>query len=372
MRSLLLFSWLTLTTLQGVVAKESVVVTPFGKTADGKKVDQFTLTAANGMVAKIITRGATLRAFEMPDKAGKVDDVLLGFDDVAGYESDANQYFGCTTGRVCNRIAGAAFELDGTTYRLFANDGPNTLHGGNGKSLDKVVWKGEAVDVADGVAAEFTFFSPDGEEGFPGNLHITVRYALLNDGSLVIHYNATTDMRTPVNVTNHAYINLSGAGAPTVLDHQLQIDADEYTPTNDLLIPTGELASVSNSPLDFRQSTVIGKRIESLTSTPALGYDHNFALSSPAGEVRQVAVLRHPSNGRVLTIKTDQPGLQFYSGNFLKGQIGKDKKTYAHRSALCLEAQHFPNAVNQPTFAPIWLDPGKTYKQTTVYHFSVQ
>ncbi len=353
-------------------AAGTVAVEPFGKTAQGKPVDQYVLTSANGYVAKIITRGATLRSFIMPDRDGNMADVLLGFDDVAGYESDSNQYFGCTVGRVCNRIGGASFELDGQTYKLFANDGENTLHGGNGNSFDKVVWKGSTVEVEKGVAAEFTYFSPDGEEGFPGNLHATVRYVLTDDGSLVISYRATTDSRTPVNLTNHAYFNLSGAGAATVLDHQLRIDADGYTPTDATLVPTGQVDTVKNTPLDFRKPTVIGERIDSLTETPSIGYDHNFALSTPAGSIREVAVLSHATNGRSVTVLTDQPGLQFYSGNFLKGQTGKEGKSYAYRSAVCLEAQHFPDAVHHPEFAPIWLDAGKTYKQTTIYKFSAK
>lgn len=349
-----------------------VTVEPFGKTADGTEVQQFVLSGKNGSTAKIITRGATLRSFTMTDDSGKVDDVLFGFDTVAGYESDANQYFGCTVGRVCNRIGGASFELNGQTYKLFANDGENTLHGGNGRSFDKVVWKGEKVEVEDGVGAEFSYFSPDGEEGFPGNLHATVRYVLSDDGALAITYKATADKETPVNLTNHAYFNLSGAGAPTILDHVLMIDADSYTPTDDGLIPTGEIKSLEGSPLDFRKPTAIGDRIDSLTNTPAIGYDHNYVLSSKSGKVRKVAVLRHPSNGRSVTVLTDQPGLQFYSGNFLKGQSGKDGKTYAYRSGLCLEAQHFPDSVHHDNFPSILLNNGETYHQTTVYKFAVE
>lgn len=355
-----------------VMASGTVRVEPFGKTADGKPVDQFVLTAPNGMEAHIITRGATLRSFVMPDKDGNKHDVLLGFDDVAGYESDGNQYFGCTVGRVCNRIGGASFAIDGQQYQLFANDGENTLHGGNGKSFDKVVWKGNPLQVDDGVGAEFTYFSPDGEEGFPGNLHVTVRYVLTDDGALVISYKATTDMMTPVNLTNHAYFNLSGHGAATVLDHELMIDADSYTPTDNGLIPTGEIATVEGTPLDFRKFTAIGSRIDPLTDTPAIGYDHNYVLSTPAGSIRKVAVLRHPGNGRSVTVETDQPGLQFYSGNFLKGQAGKDGKTYAYRSAVCLEAQHFPDSVHHENFPSIMLVPGNAYKQTTIYRFAVE
>lgn len=371
MRLPLLSIFLTILAATSALAAGTVRVEPFGETSDGTPVEQYFLTAANGTTASIITRGATLRSLVTRDRDGNEADIVLGFDNVAGYESDANQYFGCTVGRVCNRIDNARFELDGVTYKLFANDGENTLHGGNGRSFDKVVWKGEQVETDSGVAVQFTYFSPDGEEGFPGNLHTTVRYVLSDDGSLGIAYAATTDMRTPVNLTNHAYFNLSGAGAPTVLDHELMIDADSYTPTDGELIPTGEVAEVEDTPLDFRTSTVIGERIEALDETPAIGYDHNYVLNGSAGELRRVAVLRHPSNGRTLTVLTDQPGLQFYSGNFLEGQTGKGGKTYAHRSALCLEAQHFPDSVHHENFPPIWLDPGKTYRQTTVYRLSV-
>lgn len=372
MRLTLLCLSLTALAATSAFAAGSVRVEPFGTTADGTPVEQFILTAANGTTASIITRGATLRSLVTRDRDGNEADIVLGFDSVAGYESEANQYFGCTVGRVCNRIGDAQFELDGKTYKLFANDGDNTLHGGNGRSFDKVVWKGKETEVEDGVGVQFTYFSPDGEEGFPGNLHATVTYVLTDDGALAISYAATTDMWTPVNLTNHAYFNLSGAGAPTVLDHQLMIDADAYTPTDDELIPTGEIASVEETPLDFRKSTVIGERIAALNDTPAMGYDHNYVLNGEAGEVRRVAVLRHPTNGRTLTVLTDQPGLQFYSGNFLKGQTGKGGKTYAHRSAICLEAQHFPDSVHHENFPPIWLDPGKTYRQTTVYRLSAE
>jgi aldose 1-epimerase len=354
------------------LAAGTVTVEPFGKTSDGTDVQQYVLTNSSGTTAKIITRGATLRSLSIADNQGKMDDILLGFDTVAGYESEDNQYFGVTVGRVCNRIGDASFTLDGQRYELFANDGENTLHGGNGNSFDKVIWKGSKVTTEDGAGAEFTYFSPDGEEGFPGNVHATVRYVLTEDNALAISYTATTDMRTPVNLTNHAYFNLAGAGAATVLDHSLMIDADSYTPTDDELIPTGKIESVEGTPLDFRKPHVIGNRIDPLTDTPSLGYDHNFVLSSPAGSVRRVAVLRHPSNGRSVTVLTDQPGLQFYSGNFLKGQVGKDGKPYPYRSAVCLEAQHFPDAVHHDNFPSILLESGETYHQTTVYQFGSQ
>lgn len=355
--------------LAPVVAAE-VEVMPFGKTKDGTAVELFRLKGDGGAVVEIISRGATIRAIHVADASGNVADVVLGFDDVAGYESDRNQYFGCTTGRVCNRIAGASFELDGQVYSLAANDGANTLHGGATHSLDKVVWQGKVDDAdADVAAVDFKYFSRDGEEGFPGNVHFGVRFALTADNSLVMRYSATTDLRTPINLTNHAYFNLAGHGNGTILDHQLQIIADEYTPTDDALIPTGEIASVENTPLDFRKSTRIGDRVDLLTETAAKGYDHNWVLNHPNTGVRPVAVLKDPSSGRTLTVLSDQPGLQFYGGNFLFGQSGKEGKSYPHRGALCLEAQHFPDSVNQPNFPSILLDSGEEYAQTTIYRF---
>lgn len=348
----------------------SVDVMPFGKTQDGVAVELFRLEGDGGAVVEIISRGATIRSIQVADASGKIADVVNGFDDVAGYESDKNQYFGCTTGRVCNRIAGASFELDGQTFKLAANDGANTLHGGATRSLDKVVWQGK-VDESDATVAavDFKYFSPDGEEGFPGNVHFGVRFALTPDNSLVMRYSATTDLQTPINLTNHAYFNLGGHGNGTILDHELQIMADAYTPTDDTLIPTGDVLSVADTPLDFRNSTRIGDRVDTLTDTPAKGYDHNLVLRSPNTGVRPVAILKDPKSGRTLTVLSDQPGLQFYGGNFLFGQEGKDGQTYPYRGALCLEAQHFPDSVNQPNFPSILLDSGDEYAQTTIYRF---
>ncbi|MGV3486189.1 MAG: aldose epimerase family protein [Planctomycetaceae bacterium] len=346
---------------------------PFGSTAQGKPVELYRLKGDGGVTVEIISRGATIRSVLAPDAAGKVVDVVNGFDTVAGYESEDNQYFGCTVGRVCNRIGGAKFELDGRTYSLAANDGKNTLHGGGPRSLDKVLWEGE-IDSSDPkqAAVTFSYFSPDGEEGFPGNMHISVRFALTPSNSLVIRYSATTDLLTPVNLTNHAYFNLAGAGSGTVLDHELMIDADAYTPTDEGLIPTGEIKPVDGTPLDFRKMTRIGDRIESLTATPAIGYDHNFVLNNTSDDIREVAILRDPASGRTVKVLTDQPGLQFYSGNFLKGQKGKDGKTYVHRGAVCMEAQHFPDSVHHENFPSILLSPGEEYRQTTIYQFGTK
>lgn len=352
-------------------ADTKVDVKPFGKTADGEAVSQFTLTNANGVIVRLISRGATIQQIHVPDRNGKLADVVNGFDDVAGYEGEGNQYFGCTTGRVCNRIAKGRFALDGKEYSLAINNEPNHLHGGAKRSLDKVVWKGKPIDSKQGQSVAFSYTSPDGEEGYPGTLKITVRYVLTNKNALHINYRATTDKATPVNLTNHAYFNLAGSGSETVLDHELQIHADKYTPTDDTLIPTGKIESVKGTPLDFRKSTRIGARIESLTDTAALGYDHNFVLNNQSGNPAVAAVLTDPSSGRVLTVRTDEPGLQFYSGNFLNGQSGKGDSKYAHRSALCLEDQHYPDSINQPSFPSVVLKPNETYSKRTVYEFSV-
>ena len=351
--------------------KGTAVQKPFGNTADGEAVDEFILTNAQGLTVSVISRGATIRQILAKDRDGKVADIVNGFDDVAGYESDGNQYFGCTTGRVCNRIDKGKFTLDGKEYALAINNEPNHLHCGVKRSLDKVVWKGKIIEPQEGVVAAFSYTSPDGEEGYPGTLKVTVRYVLTDDNRLSIRYTATTDAATPVNLTNHAYFNLAGAGSPTVLDHELQLEADQYTPTDDTLIPTGKIADVAGTVIDFRKSTRIGDRIEKLTDTAALGYDHNFVLRNQTGENALAATLKDPSSGRVLKIYTQEPGIQFYSGNFLHGQKGKDGKEYTHRSALCLEDQHYPDSVNQPSFPTTILKPTDKYSKTTVYEFGV-
>ncbi len=353
---------------------EKPTAEPFGKTKDGAPVELYTIKGSQGLVAKVMTRGATLVQLHVPDAAGKTADVLLGFDDVSGYESEDNQYFGNTTGRVCNRIAKGKFTLAGKEYTLAINNEPNHLHGGVERSLDKVIWKATPFSNKKGSGVAFKYTSPDGEEGYPGNLDITVRYMVPSDGNrLVINYSATTDKATPVNLTNHAYFNLGGEGSATVLDHVLKLNADKYTPVDDTLIPTGEIKSVEGTVLDFRKPTKIGKRIDSLTETAALGYDHNFVLNDPEqqdSKFRLAAVLTDRESGRQLRIATTEIGIQFYSGNFLKGQKGKGGKEYAYRSALCLETQHFPDSVNQDSFPSTILQPGEEYTSTTTYTFS--
>lgn len=345
---------------------------PFGKTADGVAVDEYTLKNSKGVVAKLITRGATLTQLHVPDRSGKLADVVLGFDDIAGYESDRNQFFGCTTGRVCNRIAKGKFTLDGKEYTLAVNNGPNHLHGGVKRNLDKVVWSAVSASSGDGQSVTFSYTSPDGEEGYPGALAAKVTYLLTDKGELKISYEATTDKATPVNLTNHSYFNLAGAGSETVLDHELTVNADKFTQADDTLIPTGEIASLDGSPLDFRKATVIGARIDQVDKTAATGYDHNYVLRGQDGQLAVAAKVRDPKSGRVMTVLSTEPGIQFYTGNFLNDQAGKGGKKYPRRSALCLETQHYPNSVNIPSFPSTILKPGQTYRSVCVYAFSAE
>jgi len=351
---------------------------PFGKTADGTAVESFMLKNKNGMTVKLMSLGATITEINVPDKQGKFSNVVLGFDDVAGYQSDRNQYFGCTTGRVCNRIAKGMFTLDGTTYKLAVNNGVNHLHGGAKRSLDKVVWEG--IDTTGAAKNEiilpsgvnFVYSSPDGEEGYPGKLGLIVAYSLNEQNELRISYEAKTDKPTPVNLTNHSYFNLAGAGADTVLDHELMLAADEYLPTDDTQIPTGKLQPVKGSIFDFSKPTRLGARIEKLYDSSALGYDHCYVLTKREKTPTLAGKLRDPSSGRVMTILTTQPGIQLYTGNHLSGKKGKDGKEFKKRSAVCLETAHFPDAVNQPAFPSIILRPGETYRHTCIYAFSVE
>lgn len=349
-----------------------VKVSDFGKTADGTPVEEFTVTNSNGVMIKLISRGATLTQWHVPDQNGKLADVVFGFDDVAGYESKGNGYFGATIGRVGNRIAGGKFSVDGKEYTLAKNDGPNTLHGGLERSLDKVVWEGKPFENAKGQGVVFTYASPDGEEGFPGKLAVQVTYTLTDKNEVRIDYEATTDKATPVNLTNHTYFNLSGAGEPTILDHELMLAADRYTPANETLIPTGEFLPVAGTPLDFRDFHKIGERIKELDDKPGKGYDHNYVLNNQDGDLALAAKVREPKSGRVLSVFTTEPGVQFYCGNFLDGVHGKGGKAYAHRSGFCLETQHYPDSVNQPNFPSTILKPGNTYTQTCVYQITTE
>lgn len=326
---------------------------------------EHSVTNSYGMKAKWISRGATLTQLHVPDANGNLADVVLGFDDLAGYQGGGNQHFGCTTGRYANRIKAGKFTLEGKDYQLAINNGPNHLHGGPERALDKVTWEAEPLD--DGI--RFTYSSPDGEEGFPGDLDLEVLYRLTEENALSIEYSATSGQVTIINLTNHTYFNLSGHGAGSVLDHEVWIDADRYTPTDDTAIPTGELASVEGTPFDFRTPHRLGERIDAVNRTAAGGYDHNFVLNHFNGEVRKIAEVKDPASGRVMEVHTDQPGVQLYTGNGLSGQTGKGGKAYERQSAFCLETQHFPDSPNQPAFPSTILRPGETYRQVCVYKF---
>jgi aldose 1-epimerase len=352
--------------------KASVKREAIGKTNDGVAVDQYNLTNSTGTTARIITYGAILTELDVPDRDGKLGDVVLGFDNLKDY-LEKNPFFGAIAGRVANRIAKGKFTLDGKEYKLAVNNGPNALHGGL-KGFDKVVWKTEPEEVRDGAAVKLTYVSKDGEEGYPGNLTATVVYTLTNDNALRIDYTATTDKATPVNLTNHTYFNLAGAKSEDILDHELMIAADKYTPADDTLIPTGEIKPVKNTPIDFTKPRRIGERIDQLKDYPGGGYDHNFVLNnSGKAEPALAARASDPKTGRMMEMYTTEPGVQFYTGNYLDGKLtGQGGAVYKKHAGFCLEAQHFPDAVHHDNFPSIVLKPGETYKQTTIYKFSAK
>jgi aldose 1-epimerase len=353
----------------GADAKPTIEKKPFGKLPDGMEVEQYVLANRGGMKAKIITYGAILTELDAPDRAGTMGDVVLGFDNLDGYLK-GHPFFGATVGRVANRIAKGKFTLGGKDYRLAVNNGPNALHGGR-KGFDKVVWKAEPKETPDGPSVAFSYQSSDGEEGYPGNLSATVTYTLTNDNALKIDYMATTDKPTPVNLTNHTYFNLAGPNSHDILNHEILFNADEYTPADETLIPTGEIKSVRDTPLDFTEPRKIGARIAQLKPNPG-GYDHNIVLRSSAG-LNLAARVTEPTTGRVMEMYTTEPGVQFYTGNFLDGKLkGKGGIAYSKHSGFCLEAQHFPDSVNHPKFPSVILKPGETYRQTTVYKFSAK
>lgn len=337
---------------------------------DGQPVDLYFLTNRGGMVAKILTYGAILAELQVPDRYGELNDIVLGFDNPDGYLK-SHPYFGAIVGRVANRIAKGRFTLDGKEYRLTTNDGPNHLHGGS-KGFDKVVWRAEPVQAKDGIGVELNYLSPDGEQGYPGNLSARVVYVLTDNDELKIDYAAKTDKPTPVNLSNHTYFNLAGAENTNILGHELTLMADCFTPVDDTMIPTGQIKSVEGTPLDFRKPTPIGARILQIAGRHG-GYDHNFVLKSDSGKLLMAARVHERTTGRVMDILTTQPGIQFYSGNLLAGSIkGKKGVLYKKHHGFCLETQHFPDSVNHPNFPPTILRPGKTYSQTTIHRFSVK
>jgi aldose 1-epimerase len=343
----------------------------FGSTKDGQAVDLYTLTNANGVVAKIITYGALLTELQVPDRTGKMADVVLGFKTLDRYEGD-HPYFGGTIGRVANRIAKGKFRLNGQEYALAANNGPNHLHGGL-RGFDRRVWNAQPASVAGVPAVRFTYTSADMEEGYPGALTATVTYTLTHSNELRLDYTATTDKPTIVNLTNHSYFNLAGDGQGTILDHELTILADRYTPVDGTLIPTGEIASVRGTVMDFNRATPIGARISEVPGPAPGGYDHNYVLSHGGRVLAMSATVREPKSGRVMEVLTSEPGVQLYTGNFLDGTItGKAGVAYQKHFGFCLETQHFPDAINHPNFPPVVLQPGRTFKSTTVYRFSAR
>ena len=346
----------------------SVVKSQFGKRGDGAEVFLYTMTNRNGVVAKVMDHGATLTALLAPDRSGSLADITLGYDDLDGYLS-TSPYFGVIAGRVANRIARGKFTLDGKTYTLATNNGPNHLHGGV-KGFDKVLWQGAESPTRDGVSVTFKYRSASGEEGYPGNLQASVTYTLTDTDALRLTYAATTDAPTPVNLTNHSYFNLAGKG--TIRDHRLLLASHFYTPVDDTLIPTGEILHVAGTPFDFTAPRPIGERLAAVGGTP-VGYDHNFVLDNGGRATPGLgASVYDPASGRVLEMYTTQPGVQFYSGNFLETEVGKNGMHYPQYSGFCLEAQHFPDSVNRPQFPPVILRPGETYRQTTEYRVSVQ
>ncbi|MEZ1316533.1 aldose epimerase family protein [Pseudomonas fluorescens] len=368
---------LMIATLSAQAAGLSSEQKNFGKTSDGTPVEQYVLRNSHGMQATVITYGATLQALAVPDKHGKVEDVVLGFDDVQGYQA-GKAYFGATIGRFGNRLANGAFELDGKRYQVPQNDGSNSLHGGP-QGFDKHVWKARATQGKDSVGVTLTYRSADGEMGFPGDLETEVTYSLNERNELRIDYKASTDKPTVLNLTNHSYFNLAGAGNGDVLQQLATLHASRYTPVNGKLIPTGELAPVAGTPMDFTQPTAIGKNIKA--NHPQLkfaepkqgGFDFNWVLDAKGDLGKLAAEVSDPQSGRRLQLYTTEPGVQFYTSNFLDGSVkGKAGKTYAHWSAFTLETQHYPDAPNQPGFPSTRLDPGKTYTQNTVLKFTAQ
>ena len=361
--------WLALFSLS-TEAETKVTSQPFGKLPDGTAVELYTLSDVP-FEARISTYGGVVVALKTPDRSGKVGDVVLGFDDVDGYYANFNgpsdAFFGALIGRYGNRIGHGSFTLDGKKYSLPLNNGENTLHGGP-HGFNNVVWK--AKQIKNGV--ELTYLSKDGEAGFPGNLTTTVQYTLVK-GGLRIEYSATTDQDTVLNLTNHAYFNLAGKG--NILEHEVTLHASRFTPVDAGLIPTGELKSVEGTPFDFRKSTAVGARIGADDQQLHLGhgYDHNWVLDSSGGKLTEAAEVYDPSSGRVMKVMTDQPGIQFYSGNFLDGTIkGRGGMPFELRSALCLETQHFPDSPNHPDFPTTELKPGQRYHTVTIYSFSAR
>lgn len=364
--------WFAALWLAGTVhlhsAPMSITRQDFGKTTDGQVIELFTLQNGKGMTAKVMTYGATLVALHAPDRHGASKDLVLGFDSLDPYLK-GHPLFGSTVGRFANRIGGAQFTLNGKTYKLAANNGKNHIHGGP-TGFDKRVWKGETFQAADRVGVKLSYTSADGECGFPGNLKVTVTYTLTDANELRIDYTATPDQDTPVNLTNHSYFNLAGQDAGDVLAHELQVFADSYTPSDDGLIPTGEIAPVKGTPLDFTAPTPIGARIKELPKTR--GYDHNFVLKGDGKTPALAARVYEPKSGRVMEVLTTEPGVQLYTANHMRNQPGKGGAVYNQHQGFCLETQHYPDSINKPNFPSPVVRAGQTYQSATIFRFATR
>ena len=357
----------------GTAMKRQVRKESFGKTGDGRPVDLYTLTNSKGMQVRAMTYGGIIVSIRVPDKSGKIQDVVLGYDTVEGYLANP-AYFGAIVGRYANRIANGTFTLDGVKYTLAKNDGQNSLHGGK-VGFNKELWEGKQFESAKGVGVEFSLLSKDGEEGYPGNLKVKVRYTLTDDNQLMLDYEATTDKATPLNLSQHSYFNLAGEGSGDILQHHLMLNADRFTPVDKTLIPTGELRAVQGTPLDFTKPTAIGARIDEDYEQLVIGhgYDHNFVINRKDDSLTLAARVHEPTSGRVLEVYTTEPGVQFYSGNFLDGTItGKQGHVYKRRNGFCLETQHFPDSPNHPDFPSTILKPGTTFHSQTIFKFSTE
>ena len=351
----------------------SITQAPWGHTPEGQAVELFTLRNAQGAEARISNYGGIVQSLKVPDRIGRLADVVLGYTDLTGYLKET-PYFGAIIGRYGNRIGGARFTLEGRSYPLAANNGPNSLHGGL-KGFDKIIWSAKTAVTAEGPQLQLGHVSPDGDEGFPGTLKVTTIYTLTEANELKIESLATTDKLTIVNLTHHSYFNLAGEGNGDILGHVLQIHADQTTPVDATLIPTGEFADVTGTPFDFRKPTPIGERIENPDRVLQFGpgYDHNWVIRKPAGELGCQACVVEPGTGRVMEVWSDEPGVQFYAGNFLNGTIrGKSGALYQRRTGFCLEPQHYPDSPNKSNFPSVELKPGQTFRNRIIYKFSVQ
>jgi aldose 1-epimerase len=361
------FSWIAMQYSKALPA--GISVGPFGELPDGAPVSIYSLRNQKGVEARVSNYGGILVSFRAPDRSGDMTDIVLGYDHLQGY-LDKTPYFGALVGRCANRVANAKFILEEKTYSLAVNNGPNSLHGGK-KGFDKVIWQPTMTRIATGPALELTYFSKDGEEGYPGNLNVKAVYSLDENDTLRVDLSAMTDQTTIVNLTQHTYFNLAGKG--DVLSHRVQIEADRFTPVDANLIPTGELRLVAGTPFDFRQPTEIGARIDADNEQlkPGHGYDHNFVVNNPAGQFGRVARVTEPSTGRVLEVFSDWPGVQLYTANHLDGSIcGKGGQVYQRRNGFCLEPQNFPDSPNHPNFPTVVLKPGQTYRHSVAYKLS--